>query len=189
MSVFDMQRKECIEKLLMTYGLSSDNIHFRETPRRMVSSLNYFFQQKDLKESLNTVFKSDADGIVAQTKIPFKMLCAHHLLPAYGFASVGYIPKGRIVGLSKLCRLVQDAGTYAPSTQEQITEDIINTLDEVLKPTGSIVSISATHTCLALRGANTPGVVTITSAVRGAFKEVPAARQEFFELCNLHSHL
>lgn len=109
--------------------------------------------------------------------------CAHHLLPFFGEASIGYIPTEKIVGLSKLARLVQAAGVRKPSMQETITDDIVRTVDVVLKPRGVMVVVKAEHTCMAVRGIVTPGVSTITSAVRGVFRDAPHTRIEFFELC------
>jgi len=159
-----------------------DDEDYEETPRRVAAYLKEFTQNKDLKESLSTVFSSSASGVVVQSNIPFRMVCSHHLLPAHGTASLGYIPNGKIVGLSKLCRLIQDAGVSQPAVQEHLTDSIADAIEDVLAPRGTIVVIKAIHSCLTTRGVNTPGVQTITSSVRGAFRDAPQARAEFFEL-------
>lgn len=170
-------------EILGLLDIDHDNPDFTETPRRVAAYLQEFVQNKDLEQSLSTVFDSPASGMVVQANIPFRMMCAHHLLPAYGMASLGYIPNGKIVGLSKLCRLVQDAGVSQPSVQEHLTDDIADAIEAVLAPRGSIVVIKAIHSCLTTRGVNTPGVTTVTSSVRGAFRDAPQVRAEFFELC------
>lgn len=154
-----------------------------DTPRRFTNYLMEFNQGGDLEEALGTVFQTEVDEMVVQTNIPFRAMCAHHLLPFFGEASIGYIPTEKIVGLSKLARLVQAAGVRKPSMQETITDDIVRTVDVVLKPRGVMVVVKAEHTCMAVRGIVTPGVSTITSAVRGVFRDAPHTRIEFFELC------
>lgn len=178
-----------VQELLKNLGLPLSDPNFAETPRRVTDYLMEFNQGKSLEEALGTPFPNDAgiDVMLVQTGIPFRAVCAHHLLPFFGTASIGYIPKKHIVGLSKLKRLTEAAGTYKPSLQERITHDIVRVLDNVLVPTGVMVTIEAEHTCMAIRGVVAPGVMTITSAVRGAFRDVPQARQEFFELCRQQS--
>ncbi len=155
-----------------------------DTPRRFANYLMEFNQGGKLRDALGTVFDNQGiDEMVVQTNIPFRAMCAHHLLPFFGEASIGYIPTDKVVGLSKLARLVRAAGVRKPSMQETVTDDIVRVVDEVLKPKGVMVVIKAEHTCMAVRGIVTPGVSTVTSAVRGAFRDTPPARAEFFELC------
>lgn len=125
---------------------------------------------------------SDVGAMVVQSGIPFRGLCEHHLLPFYGTCDLGYIPSLRVIGLSKLTRLVQAAGTRRPSIQERITNEIADALKEGINPLGVIVVTRAEHTCMSVRGVNAPGVRTIVSALRGNFVHVPAARAEFIGL-------
>ena len=123
--------------------------------------------------------------MIAQSNIPFRMLCEHHLVPAIGRAAIGYIPNKRVVGLSKLTRLVQAVGTERPSLQEYICDKVADLLFEHIDPKGVIVAIKAEHGCMACRGVNSPGVMTMTSSVKGVFRDVPAARDEFFQLTRM----
>lgn len=120
--------------------------------------------------------------MIVQTNIPLRAVCEHHLLPFFGSVAIGYIPGKRILGLSKFARLVEVIGTAMPSLQEKITNEIVEALDTYLEPKGVIVVASATHTCMSVRGVATPTAVTTSSAVRGIFRDVPAAREEFFSI-------
>lgn len=157
-----------------------------DTPRRIAEAYKEFYTFKNvplvsvLKEGFENV--SPDGGMVVQSDIPFRLLCPHHFMPAMGTAAIGYIARRRIVGLSKLTRLVQAAGTTRPDTQEAVTNNIANALVEGLDPVGVIVITKAVHSCMSTRGINAPGVATSVSAVRGVFRDVPAARQEFFSL-------
>lgn len=118
--------------------------------------------------------------IVAVTDIPFHSLCAHHFLPFFGTAHVAYLPKDRIVGLSKLARVV-DFYARRPQIQERMTEQIIELLEERLRPAGAMVVLQARHFCMEMRGVAKPGTMTTTSAIRGAFEE-DRTRREFLDL-------
>ncbi|MDX1504050.1 MAG: GTP cyclohydrolase I FolE, partial [Thermoanaerobaculia bacterium] len=129
-----------------------------------------------------TTFPNDEhySHMVMETQIPFYSMCSHHLVPFYGHAHVGYVPNGRIVGLSKLARIVE---FYAkrPQLQERLTEQVVHFLEEKLTPQGAIVVIEARHLCVEMRGVKKPGAMTVTSALRGAFHERPV-REEFLDL-------
>ncbi|HET8647977.1 MAG TPA: GTP cyclohydrolase I FolE [Vicinamibacteria bacterium] len=118
--------------------------------------------------------------VVAVTGIPFHSVCAHHFLPFFGTAHVAYLPGERIVGLSKLARVVE---LYArrPQIQERLTEQVIGLLEERLRPQGAMVVLQARHFCMEMRGVAKPGAVTTTSAIRGAFDDA-RTRQEFLSL-------
>ena len=120
-------------------------------------------------------------GIIAVTGIPFYSLCAHHFLPFFGTAHVGYVPGPRLVGLSKLARVV-DFYARRPQLQERLTEQVAALLDEQLQPAGVIVSLEARHLCMEMRGVSRPGVTTTTTAVRGAMQEERLQRQFFARL-------
>jgi GTP cyclohydrolase I len=163
--------------------LELEGEHFDETPRRVAAFLQTFTQKHDLAGILKTGFEETKDNVlVVQVQIPFKGLCAHHLLPFSGTAAVGYLPRKRIVGLSKLTRLVLAAGEVQPSTQEDITNLIVDTLHDTLEPLGAGVVTSAVHNCMAVRGVHAPQTVTKVSALRGQLLLNPQARAEFLEM-------
>jgi GTP cyclohydrolase I len=115
-------------------------------------------------------------GIVSVTGIPFYSICAHHFLPFFGTAHVGYVPGERLVGLSKMARVV-DLFAHRPQLQERLTEQVAALLDERLAPAGVIVSVEARHMCMEMRGVSRPGVTTTTMAVRGTLKDEGLQRQ------------
>lgn len=187
-----------IGEILALLGLGGP--HFDETPRRVASLLEAFTHQEvDLVAILKSGFESNHDNMmVIQTNIPFKGLCAHHLVPFWGEAAIGYLPKTRVVGLSKLARLVTAAGERMPSTQETITSTIADVLwkggrsegdDESngtgLNSAGVAVVSRAWHGCMAVRGPNVPRAQTVISAMRGAFVYSPNTKDEFLNMVNL----
>lgn len=120
-------------------------------------------------------------GIVSVTGIPFYSLCAHHFLPFFGTAHVGYLPGDRLVGLSKLARVV-DYHARRPQLQERLTEQVAAMLDEQLEPGGVIVAVEARHLCMEMRGVSKPAATTMTIAVRGALKDERLQQQFFMRL-------
>lgn len=158
----------------------------QKTPARFIKYLLEYLNPFEPARILGDGFKGPANhgihGLIAQCNIPFRMICEHHLLPAFGLAHVGYIPRQKVVGLSKLARLVDGAGTHRPSMQELIGEKIADALMSCLDANGAVVMIEAEHTCMACRGVNAPGVITSTQVIRGVFRDVPAAREEFMAL-------
>jgi len=190
--------KGLLESALSLLGMqqSRDNI---ETPARFLQYIGEFINPSHdpssvvaLSEVLGNPFPTPATerdgiaGMVVQTNIPFRMACGHHLLPAMGHASIGYIPRNLVVGLSKLARLVDWVATREPGMQEKIGNDIADGLLRYLEPIGVIVVISAEHTCMGCRGVACPDVPTITSTLRGAFRDNTQAREEFFNLISTH---
>ena len=174
-------------RLLKELGLDTESEHFHETPRRVAEMLKSFRQstEEELGEILKKGFEETDDNImVVQTDIPFKGLCAHHLLPFFGTATVGYIPRKRVVGLSKLTRLVQAAGCIAPSTQEHVTNLITDTLFGTMEPVAAGCVTRALHGCMAVRGVNAPSTWTTVSALKGQFLLNPLAREEFMRHAN-----
>ena len=175
--------QEAVTVLLVGMGLDPTEPGLLETPRRVVGYLEEFSQPQSIELILGDGFDApDTHNMVAQSNIPFRMACEHHLLPAMGTASIGYVPGKRVVGLSKLTRVVQAIGTSRPSLQEKITDEIAQVLADHLEPKGVIVVTRAEHACMACRGVNSPGVITTVSSIKGIFIHVPAARQEFFRL-------
>jgi GTP cyclohydrolase I len=117
-------------------------------------------------------------GVVSVTHIPFYSICAHHFLPFFGAAHLGYVPRERLVGLSKLTRVV-DFYARRPQLQEDLTEQVAALLDERLAPAGLIVSVEARHLCMEMRGVSRPGVTTTTAAIRGTFEDERLQRKFF----------
>lgn len=174
-----------IRYLMMHMGLDPREEGLRDTPRRVAELFREFCQPADLAAILKDGFDATSyksKSMVVQTGIPFRGMCEHHFLPFSGRACFGYLPSDRVVGLSKITRLVQAAGTLRPSTQEQITDTVADIFHRTLNPLGTIVVTSAIHGCMSVRGVNSPGIWTKVSAARGNFMHVPAARDEFLGL-------
>lgn len=158
----------------------------RETPQRFARAFEFWTSGYD-NEDPAKILKAfedgaqDADEMVLQTDIPFYSMCEHHLAPFFGKAHIGYIPNGKIVGLSKLARLV-DMYSRRLQVQERITTQVAKALEEVLQPVGVGVVLQARHLCMESRGVQKAGTITTTSALLGAMKEVPEARSEFLSL-------
>ncbi len=125
------------------------------------------------------------DELVIARAIPFRTVCEHHLLPFAGVAHVGYLPAERILGLSKLARLVEHFAAR-PQTQERLTRQVADCLLERLRPRGAGVVLEAEHTCMTLRGVRATGATTITSALLGCLRADPRSRAEFFALAGVH---
>jgi GTP cyclohydrolase I len=174
-----------VRELLLAIGEDPDRPGLQDTPQRVARAYAETFAGlwQDPYEVLATTFDEDHDEMVLVKDIPMYSTCEHHLVPFHGRAHVGYIPgaDGRVTGLSKLARLVE---VYArrPQVQERMTRQIADSLFEVLKPQGVIVVIEAEHLCMAMRGIRKPGSTTVTSAVRGIFRDNPATRSEAMSL-------
>lgn len=155
----------------------------RDTPARAEAALRDLTRGYGVNvPDLFTTFEADGyDEMVVMGGIQFYSLCEHHLLPFYGTAGLAYIPDGRIVGLSKLARLV-DAFARRLQVQERLTAQVANALEEHLSPKGVMVVVQAEHLCMAMRGVERPGALTTTSAVRGAMATKPEARAEALAL-------
>lgn len=156
-----------------------------ETPKRVVKSYEEFYEgyDKDPKEILSKVFEEieGYDEIVLVKDIPLQSHCEHHMVPIIGKAHVAYLPDQRVVGLSKLARVVDMFGKRL-QTQETMTAQIADTIDEVLKPKGVAVVIDAEHQCMSSRGVHKHGSSTITSRMIGVFRENQKSRMEFLNL-------
>ena len=164
-------------------GLDLGDANLAGTDRRLARAYKELFAGLYAGDApaLRTFPNSEGySEMVAMTDIPFYSLCAHHLLPFFGTAHVAYLPKDRIVGLSKLARVV-DFFARRPQIQERMTEQIAQLLDEKLRPAGAMVVVQARHFCMEMRGIAKPGAATTTSALRGAF-ENDRTRQEFLGL-------
>jgi GTP cyclohydrolase I len=174
-----------IRELLLAVGEDPDRPGLRDTPARVARSYAETFAglREDPVDILATTFDENHDELVMVKDIPMYSTCEHHLVPFHGVAHIGYIPgeDGRVTGLSKLARLVE---VYArrPQVQERMTSQIADALADVLKPRGVLVVIQAEHLCMAMRGIRKPGAVTVTSAVRGIFRDNASTRSEAMSL-------
>lgn len=166
--------------LLAALGADVDSEHLRETPRRVAKAYAELLSPTPFNA---TTFPNDGgyDELVLVRDIPFQSLCAHHLLPFYGTAHVAYLPGGRIIGLSKLGRVV-DLFAHELQIQERLTVQIADWLEQRLEPRGVGVIVEAEHLCMSLRGVQKSGALTVTSALRGLVKDDPRTRQEFLSL-------
>jgi GTP cyclohydrolase IA len=158
----------------------------RDTPARVGRMYAEVFSglYDDPLEVLSTGFEEGYDEMVVARDIPFFSMCEHHFLPFYGVAHIGYVPRGRIVGISKLAR-VTDIFARRPQVQERLTTQIANALVEALEPIGCGVVIEAEHLCMVMRGVEKPGSKIVTSVNRGCFREDPRSRAEFLSLAGL----
>jgi GTP cyclohydrolase I len=174
-----------VRELLIAVGEDPDRPGLLDTPARVARAYAETFAGlgQDPSEILSTTFDENHDELVLVKDIPMYSTCEHHLVPFHGVAHVGYIPgeDGRVTGLSKLARLVE---VYArrPQVQERMTAQIADALADALKPRGVLVVIEAEHLCMAMRGIRKPGAVTVTSAVRGIFRDNAATRSEAMSL-------
>jgi GTP cyclohydrolase I len=179
---FDYERAEkAVRELLIAIGEDPDRDGLRDTPARVARSYAEIFAglHDDPSRYLNTLFEADHDEMVMERDITMYSVCEHHLLPWIGRAHVAYIPNddGRVIGLSKLARLV-DSYAKRPQVQERLTSQIADQLVTSLTPKGVMVVIEAEHLCMTMRGVRKPGSTTVTSAVRGLFRENVATREE-----------
>jgi len=172
--------ERAVRDLLVALGRNPFSPHLVDTPRRVAGSFNEMLTPREFDF---TTFPNDEhyDELVLARSIPFQSLCEHHMLPFTGVAHVGYLPGERILGLSKLARVVE---LFARDlqVQERLTVQVANWLQEHLAPKGVGVVIEAEHMCMSLRGVQARGSRTITSSVHGLLREDPRSRQEFFTL-------
>lgn len=176
--------KKGIRLFLEGIGEDLNRISIKETPARVAKMCEDIFGGigKDPKEVLTILKEEKHDEIILLRDIPLYSFCEHHLLPFSGKAHVAYIPKeGRVTGLSKLARVV-DILSKRLQVQERLTTQIADIIDETLKPKGVMVIIEAEHLCMSMRGIKKPGTTTVTSVVRGIFRENPATRAEAISL-------
>jgi GTP cyclohydrolase I len=168
---------------LSALGIKLDSEELRDTPGRMARAYAELFDSPPLRL---TTFPNDEgyDELVLARDIPFRTVCAHHLLPFSGVAHVGYLPGDRILGLSKLARLVE-YWAARPQTQERLTKQVADYLDAHLKPRGAGVVLEAEHSCMTIRGVRAIGSTTITSALSGTLRSDARSRAEFLALAGV----
>ena len=177
--------ERAVREILLAVGENPDRDGLLETPARVARMYAEQFAGMRLtpEDVLTTVFDSEHDEIVLVRDIEMYSTCEHHLVPFFGRAHIGYIPneKGKITGLSKLARLV-DVYARRPQVQERMTCQIADALMRVLEPRGVFVVLEAEHLCMSMRGVRKPGAKTVTSAVRGIFRENARTRSEAMSL-------
>jgi GTP cyclohydrolase I len=181
----DRRRAEAAAaELLAALGTDRAREGLRETPRRIVDVYSELLSPEPFNP---TTFPNDGgyDELVVAREIPFHSLCEHHLLPFAGVAHVGYLPGERIVGLSKLARVV-DYFSRALQVQERLTTEIARWLESELEPRGVGVVLEAEHSCMSLRGVAKPGATTVTSALFGVLRDDQRTRGEFLSLTRRH---
>jgi GTP cyclohydrolase IA len=182
----DLGRAEAaVRELLIAVGEDPDREGLRDTPGRVARAYQEIFAglRVDPEAVLSTTFDENHDELVLVKDIPLYSVCEHHLVPWHGTAAVGYIPgeDGRITGLSKLARLVDLYGRR-PQVQERLTSQVADAVQRALDPRGVIVVVQAEHLCMAMRGIKKPGALTVTSAVRGIFRDEQRSRAEALTL-------
>lgn len=177
------QIKAAVRTILEAVGENADRPGLKETPRRVASMYAEMFSglHTDPARHLKVVFPETYDEMVLVRDISFTSMCEHHLLPFSGVAHVAYVPNGKVTGLSKLARVVEEV-SRRPQVQERMTQTIADMIDEHLSTSGVAVVVSAEHSCMAIRGIKKPGSTTVTSALRGIFKTNQSTRAEFMSL-------
>lgn len=181
---FDHQRAvAAVRELLIAVGEDPERDGLKETPERVARMYAEMFAglHKNPATVLHKTFVEKYDEMVLVRDISFESMCEHHLLPFFGKAHIAYLPNGKIVGLSKLARVVE-IFSRRPQVQERMTEDVADLLMNELDAKGVGVVLAAAHTCMSIRGIRKPGSITTTSAMRGTFKTNPATRSEFMAL-------
>jgi GTP cyclohydrolase I len=173
--------ERAVREILEAIGEDPDREGLRRTPERVAAMYDEVFGglRDHPDQHLAVTFAAEHDEMVMVRDIPMYSMCEHHLTPFFGKAHVAYIPNadGRITGLSKLARLVESY-SQRPQVQERLTTQIADELDRSLAPRGVLVVIEAEHLCMSMRGVHKPGTTTITSAVRGLFRDNAATRNE-----------
>jgi GTP cyclohydrolase I len=176
--------EELVEAQLARLGIDPSRPGLSESPARVARSLRWLTRgyETSVEEIMNgAVYDEPHDSMVIVKDIELYSLCEHHMLPFFGKAMVAYIPDGRIVGLSKLARIV-DVFARRLQVQERLTEEIAQAVEDVLQPQGVGVVVEAYHLCMMMRGVEKQNSKTITSAVRGLFRSDPRTRDEFLRL-------
>jgi GTP cyclohydrolase I len=186
----DKEFEALVRRELELLGEDPDREGLLRTPARVARSLKWMTQGygSSAKEVVgNGIFKEEHDNMIMVRDIELYSMCEHHMLPFFGKAHVAYIPNGKIVGLSKIPRIV-DVYAQRLQVQERLTEQIAEGLCDVLNPAGVGVVIEAYHLCMMMRGVQKQNSKTITSSLRGAFREDPKTRDEFLRLAHNTGH-
>ena len=175
---------DLVESLLVELGEDPDRQGLKATPDRVARAMRELTNGYGVRPEevvADAVFDQDYDEMVVVRDIAFYSLCEHHMLPFFGHVHVGYLPKGKVVGLSKIPRLVE-AFSHRLQIQEKLTNEIAEALNQAVAPRGVGVVVEARHLCLEMRGIETPGGRMITSSMLGTFRRDPRTRAEFLDL-------
>ena len=184
--VVDHKRIEAaVREILAAVGEDPDRDGLLETPARVARMYAEMFSglNDDPRRHLGKAFTEKYDELVLVRDIAFNSMCEHHLLPFMGHAHIGYIPDGRVLGLSKLARVVESV-SHRPQVQERMTEQIADLLEHDLGAKGVAVVLEASHTCMTIRGVRKPGSLCVTSAIKGIFRDNVSSRAEVLSLIN-----
>ena len=175
--------KKAVISIIEAIGEDPGREGLVDTPRRIAEMYADIFSgmHEDPADHLRVGFEEGHQEMVIAKDIPFYSMCEHHFLPFYGMAHIGYIPNGRVVGASKLSRVV-DVFARRPQLQERLTTQIADIIVSVLEPRGVAVILEAEHLCMTMRGIKKPGSKMVTSAMRGLFRQRAATRSEFLTL-------
>lgn len=180
----DLQAIEgAVRTILRAVGENPDRAGLLDTPRRVARMYKEMFAglQRDPARHLKVTFPEDYDELVLVRDIRFTSMCEHHLLPFSGVAHVAYLPKGRVTGLSKIARVVEEVAMRS-QVQERMTQTIADLIEKELESSGVAVVIEAEHSFMSIRGIRKPGSLTVTSALRGTFRTNAASRAEVMSL-------
>jgi GTP cyclohydrolase IA len=183
-SAVDQERiRRAVREILAAVGEDPDREGLLETPARVARMYAELFSglHEDPRVHLKKVFTEKYDEVVLVKDISFNSMCEHHMLPFLGKAHIGYIPDGKVLGLSKLARVV-DVVSRRPQVQERMTETIADLMVEELSPKGVAVVVEASHSCMTIRGIRKPGSICVTSAMRGIFRSHLSSRSEIMTL-------
>ena len=178
--------EKAVKEILLALGEDTSREGLRNTPVRVAEMYNELLagMNHDPQEHLKSVFSEEYDEIGLLRDIPFYSICEHHLMPFIGTAHVAYLPKGKVLGVSKLARIV-DCFAQRLQVQERLTVQIADFLMDNLGPLGVAVILEASHSCMTIRGAKKPASVMVTSALRGQFKSDPRSRSEVLSLMRI----
>jgi GTP cyclohydrolase IA len=180
--------EKAVKEILSAVGEDLNRDGLKDTPARVARMYGELLagMREDPGIHLEKVFNENYDEIVLLRDIPFYSVCEHHLMPFIGTAHVAYLPSGRILGVSKLARIV-DCFARRLQTQERLTTQIADCLMSNLKPMGVAVVLEAAHSCMTIRGIKKPGSIMVTSAIRGSFRKDPRSRNELMSLIHSRS--
>ncbi len=182
-SVDQPRIERAVREILLAVGENPDREGLKQTPARVARMYAELFGglHEDPRVHLQKFFTEEYDEVVLVRDITFNSICEHHLMPFMGKAHIGYLPDGKVIGLSKLARVVEVVARR-PQVQERMTEQIANLLEEELNAKGVAVVIEAAHTCMTVRGVRKPGSICVTSAMKGTFRNNLSSRSEIMTL-------
>ena len=181
--------EKAVREILLAIGENPDREGLLETPSRVARMYEEIFSglEQDPAIHLKKFFTEEYNEVVLVKDISFNSMCEHHLMPFFGKVHIGYIPGGKVIGLSKMARVVETIARR-PQIQERMTESIAKLMVEELHVKGVAVIVEAVHTCMTMRGIKKPGSKCVTSALKGVFMKNPAARSELLTLILGHEH-